>query len=165
MSVMRSLENTMVLATGLAAPLGRAVVRGILRRSPSSTRRGSVGWRCVAAALALALGLGGVSPCLCAAEPGRTSDPHACCGHSAGSAGGVTTNGPFLKTCAIPCCASQTAVGLAARLGDHEVLKHTLVAAVATASVMQRHVVPSTAGASASPLYYSSPPRTTVLRI
>ena len=113
-TVMRSLKNAMTLVTGLAAPLGRRVAGRDLRQSEGGARRESpIGWRCVAAVLALGLGLSGVSPCLCAAEPAQTSDPHACCAHSASPRRGVPTTGTFVKTSATPCCTSPTAAGLA----------------------------------------------------
>lgn len=164
--MMRSLKNAMTLVTGLAGPLSRRGVGRDLRQSEGGTRRESpVAWRCVAAVLALGLGLSGVSPCLCAAEPAQSSDPHACCSHSASARGGVPTTGQSVKASSVPCCTSQTAAGLAARLDDRDVLRHTLLAAVATATVPERHVVVSTVGASASSLQHFSPPRTTVLRI
>jgi hypothetical protein len=156
----------MTLVTGLAAPLGRPVLRRGLRQSPGSARRGSpVGWRCVAAILALGLGLSGVSPCLCRAELARTSDPHACCKDSAGPGGGVPTDGTAVKASSTPCCASQTAAAFAARLDGRDVLRHTLVAALATAIAPERHVAPSTVGAAAASPQHSSPRRTNVLRI
>ena len=158
--------GAMTSVSGLAAPLGRPVVRRDPRRSPSISGRGSLdGWRCVAAVLALGLGLSGVSPCLCGVEPDRTSDPHACCRHSASAGGGVPTDGTSVNASSTPCCTSQEVAGLAARLDDPDVLRHTLLAAVATATVPARHVVVSTVGASASSLQYFSPPRSTVLRI
>jgi hypothetical protein len=150
---------------GLVAPLGRPVKGCDLRRSGGGTRRGSQGWRCVAVLLALGLGLSGVSACLCAAEPGQTSDLHACCGPLAGHGGGVPTSGTSVTASSTPCCASQTAAGFAARLDDRDVLRRTVVAAVATAMAPQRYVAPSTVGASATCHQSVSPPRTTVLRL
>jgi hypothetical protein len=156
----------MTLATGFAVLLRRPVRRRDLGRWAGSRRRGPhAGWRCVAAVLALGLGLTGVSPCLCAAEPARTSDPHACCAHSASPRRGVPTTGTFVKTSATPCCTSLTAAGLAARLDERDVLRHTFAAAVARATAPERHLAFSTVGVSAAPLHHSSPPRPTVLRI
>lgn len=165
-TVMRSLKNSTALVTGLVGPLGRRVVGRDLRQSKGGTRRESpVGWRCVAAVLALGLGLSGVSPCLCAAEPAPTSDPHACCAHSAGTGGAAPTDGTSVKTSASPCCTSPTAAGLAVRLDDRDVLRHTFAAAVARATAPERHFAFSTLGVSAASLQHFSPPRTTVLRI
>jgi len=165
-TVMRSLKNAMALVTGLAGPLGRRVVGRDLRQSEGGTRRESrVGWRCVAAVLALGLGLSGVSPCLCAAEPAQTSDPHACCAHSASPRRSVPTTGTFVTTSATPCCTSPTAAGLAARLDDRDVLRHTFAAGVARATAPDHQVAVSTLGVSAASLQHFSPPRTTVLRI
>ena len=164
--MLSSLKNAMALVTGLAGPLCRRVAGRGLRRSEGGARRESpVGWRCVAAVLALGLGLSGVSPCLCVAEPAQTSDPHACCAHSAGPGGGVPTDGTSGKTSATPCCTSPTAAGLTARLDDRDVLRHTLVAAVARAIAPERQVALSTVGVSAASLQHFPPLRTTVLRI
>jgi hypothetical protein len=163
---MRSLRNAMTSVTGLAVPQRRPVKRRDLQRLARSTRRGPhAGWRCVAAVLALGLGLSGVSPCLCAREPAKTSDPHACCAHAAGPGGGAPTTGTFVKTSATPCCTSQTALVVTAGPVDRDVLRLSLLAAVATGAAPGRHVAPSTVGASATSLQYLSPPRSTVLRI
>ena len=163
---MRSLKNAMTSVTGLAASLGRRVLRRDLRQSPGRTRRESpVGWRCVAAVLALGLGLSGVSPCLCAAEPAQTSDPHACCAHSASPRRSVPTTGTLVTTSATPCCTSPTAAGLAARLDDRDVLRHTFAAGVARATAPVHQVALSTLGVSAASLQHFPPPRPTVLRI
>jgi hypothetical protein len=163
---MRSPRNAMTLATGLAVLLRRPARRRDLERWAVSTRRGPhAGWRCVAAVLALGLGLSGVGPCLCTREPAKTSASHACCAQAAVPGGAMPTTGTFVKTSATPCCASHTAGGVAARLDDRDILRHSWVAAVATGTAPERHLAPSTVGASAASLQYSSPPRSTVLRI
>lgn len=165
-TVMRYLKNAMPSVTGPAASLGRPVLRRDLRQSPGRARRGSpVGWRCVAAILALGLGLSGVSPCLCAAESAQTSDPHACCAQPAGPRRSVPTDGTSVTTSATPCCTSPTAAGLAARLDDRDVLRHTFAAGVARATAPDHQVALSTLGVSAASLQHFPPPRTTVLRI
>ncbi len=165
-TVMRSPKNAMTSVAGLAASLGRPVLRRALRQSPGSARRGSpVGWRCVAAILALGLGLSGISPCLCAAESAQISDPHACCAHSASPRRSAPTAGTFVTTSANPCCTSPTAAGLAARLDDRDVLRHTFAAGVARATAPDHQVALSTLGVSAASLQHFPPPRTTVLRI
>jgi hypothetical protein len=156
----------MTLATGFAVLLRRPVGRRDLGRWAGSRRRGAhAGWRCVAAVLALGLGLSGVSNCLCSREPAKTSDPHACCAQAAVPGGAVPTTGTFVKTSATQCCASHTAGVVAARLDDRDVLRHTLPAAVARATSPERDGALSTVGVSATSLQYFSPPRSTVLRI
>ena len=124
-----------------------------------------LGSGCVAAVLILGLGLSGVGPCLCAAEPARAPDPHACCMHAAGHEAGVPSAGAFVDAAGTPCCTSHTTPVVVARASDRDVLRHALLAAVVTPAVSERLVAPSTLGTPSTASPHFAPPRTTVLRV
>ena len=126
-----------------------------------SPRRGP---RYAAAALALGLGLNGMGLCLCTPEPVKACEADGCCPNSGGHDDSAPATGTSVKAHA-PCCAPQMTPSVAARVDDRDILRHTLIVTAATYVAPADELVASTYGPSASSLRFSSPPRTTVLRI
>jgi hypothetical protein len=123
------------------------------------------GLRWAAAALALALGLNGIGLCPCAPQPVVAGEPQSCCPHSGGHPDGLPGTGASVKASSVPCCASEMTSGVAARIDERDAMRHTLTVVAAIHVFPADTVVSSTVSASASALSFSSPPRTTVLRI
>jgi len=145
-----------------AAPIARP-------RTSRSTRQAgrlrSPAWRGLGAALALSMTLSGASPCLCAAEPAKTADPHACCSHGGNPSADGPTDALAMKTAVTACCTSPSAVTVGALVVARDGSRQEQLSAEAPAPAAQRPSTVVARGVLALSLPLASPPRPTVLRI
>ena len=166
---MRFLRNAAALGAGLMSLLASDRARQHSPRPAEGEggRRARLEIRCAAMALAFALGLNGIGLCLCAPLSVKGGcEPQGCCPDPGGHHDGTPEAGTSLKASSAPCRASQVmSSGVADRIDDRDVLRHTLTAAAALHVSPAHRVAASVFGASASPLHSSSPARTAVLRI
>ena len=128
-------------------------------------RVGRRGTRWAAVALVVGLGLNGISLCLCPPPVGPCG-PESCCSQGGGHHLDVPEPVSGASAHSAPCCVSQLVTsGLAARIGDRDVLSDTFNAVAVISVSPTARVIGSTLGPSASRLHPFAPPLRTVLRM
>ena len=117
-----------------------------------------------AAALALALGLNGIGLCLCARQPVKPDEVHACCPGPASHDDRGASATPAVLEPSLRCHGALVVPALA-RIADRDGLRYPLTAVAATYASADASIATPTIDASTHLFHGISGLRPTVLRI